>query len=358
MQRDATNQTQKELLAGTVSISGSLDQQKSRKSYHIMGIIGIFIILAFFISMNLGMIRLSPWDIMKTLIGMGTERQSLILYDFRLPRIVIAMLIGAGLAVSGAILQAVSRNPLADPGILGINAGAGLAVASFLMFYPRSGGDSVFILPLFALLGGGMAAVLIYLLAWKRGTVSPIRLILVGIGVAMLFNALLLFIQIKMDPNTFMYATVWLAGSIWGTDWKFVLALLPWPLIFLPFALYKAPVLNVLHLGEQVAVGLGTAVEKQRLLLLVTAVALASSSVAVGGGIAFVGLVAPHLARRLIGPQHQHLIPASALVGALLMLAADMLAKQLLAPNEIPVGIVVSAIGAPYFLYLMAKTRT
>ncbi|WP_432653185.1 FecCD family ABC transporter permease [Salibacterium salarium] len=320
----------------------------------------ILIVVAFFISMNLGTYPLSPLDTFKALIGSGTEEGSLVLFSFRLPRIVLALLIGTGLAVSGAILQGISQNELAEPGIIGINAGAGLAVVLFISFFEGSTGAlgflSVFAMPFFALLGALLAAFLIYVLAWKQG-ITPVRLILVGIAINAGFNAVLIIFQLRMEPNDFMQATIWLSGSIWGANWSFVLSILPWIVILVPFTLWKAQHLDVLNLGDQVATGLGASVEKERRILLIAAVALAGASVAVGGGIAFLGLVAPHLARRLVGPSHHFLIPTSAIMGALLLLTADTIGKNILAPSEIPVGLVVSALGAPYFIYLLMKTN-
>jgi len=273
-----------------------------------MGTLLLLIVIMFFISMNTGIIHLEPLEVLTTFIGNGTDKQNLILFEFRLPRIIIALLIGSGLAVSGAILQGISRNGLADPGILGINVGAGLAVVLFIYFTGGTAGISssytIFIMPFFAFIGASFAAFLIYILAWKEG-VTPARLLLVGIAVAAGFGAILIIFQLKMDPRDFMQATIWLAGSIWGTDWKFVIAVLPWIILLIPFAIYKGRVLDVLNLGDSTAIGLGAFVERERRVLIFISVALAGSSVAVGGGIAFLGLVAPHIARRLVGPKHQ-----------------------------------------------------
>lgn len=205
--------------------------------------------------------------------------------------------------------------------------------------------------------GGGFSGCAAHLCSGLEKGVSPVRLVLVGIGVNAGFNALLLIFQLKMDPRDFMQALVWISGSIWNANWKMVLSILPWLLVLLPFSLYKARYLNVLQLGDQLAAGLGTRVEKERRVLLMSAVALTASCVAAAGGIAFLGLIAPHLARRLTGPRHQTLIPVSALIGAFLFLLADTLARNVLAPSEIPVGLVISVLGAPYFVYLLMKTK-
>ncbi|MED4073880.1 FecCD family ABC transporter permease [Priestia endophytica] len=333
-------------------------KKQDRKMWAIMILLFIAIIAAFFLSLNIGYIKLAPLEVLQTIVGRGESGNEVILFDFRLPRMVIAILIGAGVGISGAIMQGVSKNDLADPGILGINAGAGFAVVLYIFFSGGTTGSlgafSIFALPFTALLGALTAAVLIYIISWKNG-ITPTRLILVGIGINSAFAALLIIFQLKLSPNDFKQASIWLSGSIWGTSWTFVLAILPWIVLLIPFTLYKSRYLNVLNLGDQVATGLGTKVEKERRTLLVVAVALAGSSVSVGGGIAFLGLVAPHLGRRLVGPRHERFLPVTALIGALLLLVSDTLARNILAPSEIPVGLVVAVIGAPYFLYLLIK---
>ncbi|MDQ0091978.1 iron complex transport system permease protein [Paenibacillus anaericanus] len=334
------------------------DKRKRNRGILMLSVLGALVVIVFIISMNTGYIRLSPMDVMRTLFGLGTNKQSLILFEFRLPRIVISVLIGAGLAVSGCIMQGVSRNALADPGILGINAGAGLMVMLFISFYPTTAAAPVFLLPVLALVGAGLTATLIYSLAYKRHQgLSPTRLLLTGIAVAAGMSAAMIVLTLKLSPEKYQFVATWMAGSIWGMNWKFVLSLLPWIVILLPYVFYKAQVMNVLNLGEQTATGLGARVSREQLKLLAAAVALAASSVAVSGGIGFVGLIGPHLARRLVGPKHQLLLPTSALVGSLLVITADTLGRWVLQPSEIPTGIVVAVIGAPYFLYLLTKTR-
>ena len=337
----------------------SLDERRRRtRGITVILLLAALIVIVFVISMNTGFIRLSPRDVMRTLMGDGTQQQKLILFDFRLPRIVISILVGAGFAVSGCILQSVARNPLAEPATLGISAGAGFAVILFISFFPATTSAPILVLPVLALAGAALTAALIYLLAYRRADgLSPTRLILIGIAIAAGINACQIVFALRLNPQNYQFVATWIAGKIWGGDWRFVLALLPWIVILLPFAFFKARVLNVLHLGDQTSTGLGAAVNKERMLLLATAVALAGSCVAVSGGIGFVGLIAPHLARRLVGPRHQILLPASALTGGLLLLTADTIGRWVLQPAEIPTGVVVAIIGAPYFLYLLAKAN-
>ncbi|OAS20719.1 FecCD family ABC transporter permease [Paenibacillus oryzisoli] len=332
--------------------------KRRNRGIRIFVVLGIFIVIAFVISMNTGYIRLMPMELLQTLLGQGTDKQSLILFDFRLPRIVISLLIGAGLAVSGCVMQGISRNALADPGILGINAGAGLMVMLFISFYPTTAAAPVFLLPVLALVGAGGAAVLIGALSYSaRDGIVPTRLLLNGIAIAAGISAATIVLTLRMDPEKFQFVATWQAGSIWATNWKFVLSLLPWLVVLLPYVFYKARVMDVLNLGEHTAKALGTEVSKEQLKLLAAAVGLAASCVAVSGGIGFVGLIGPHLARRLVGPKHQWLLPGSALVGSLLVITADTIGRWILQPSEIPTGIVIAVIGGPYFLYLLTRNR-
>ncbi|MGN4126735.1 FecCD family ABC transporter permease [Lysinibacillus sphaericus] len=334
-------------------------QQKARKkNIFILSILAVLIVITFVISMNTGVIKLTPMEVIRTLFGQGDAQQQLILYEFRLPRIIIAVLVGMGLAISGAILQGISKNALADPGILGINAGAGLAVMLFISFFPATTAAPVYLLPVLAFIGAGLTAIVIYTLSYKRHEgITPMRLLLTGIAVAAGISSAMIVLTLRLTPENYQFVATWLAGSIWGSNWNFVLSLLPWILILFPFVYAKSRVLNILNLGDLTAVGLGASIEKERRWLLAASVGLAGASVSVSGGIGFVGLIAPHLARQLVGAKHQFLLPASALVGGLLVLLADTIGRSILEPSEIPAGIVVAVLGAPYFLYLLARIK-
>jgi iron complex transport system permease protein len=328
------------------------------KNAVIVLIFSVLLVLSFIVSMNTGYSKLSPPGTLRTLLGGGTSREELILFGFRLPRIVISMLVGAGLALSGCIIQGVTRNPLADPGLLGINAGAGLTVILFVLFLGTQSFLSVFTLPFLALFGAGVTAVAVYTLSYKRQSgIAPLRLILTGVAVQAGVSALTTVLVVKLDEMQFDFVASWQAGSIWGSNWKFVLALAPWLLLLIPYVLWKTRALDVLSLGDDIASGLGASVEKERRRLLIAAVALAASCVAVSGSISFVGLIAPHLARRLVGPRHRILLPACALAGAVLVSVSDTVARVIVQPSELPTGIMVAIIGAPYFLYLLIKSE-
>ncbi|WP_397261035.1 FecCD family ABC transporter permease [Peribacillus simplex] len=329
------------------------------KRAYIVTMVFIFIsIVAVLISLNTGTLRISPLKVIQTLFGNGDFKSSTVLFDYRMPRILITMLAGVGLGISGAILQGLSRNPLADPGILGLHAGASFGLIIFVTYFHSLDEKASILIPLFTFSGGVLTAFLIVLLAYDRYKgILPIRLILIGIAISAGFSAITLFLSLRLDEDTYSFASRWLVGNVWGRDWIHVIALFPWILILAPYAYFKSNALNALSLGDDVAAGLGVSVQKQRLLMLVTAVGLSCASVAMAGGIGFIGLVAPHLARRLVGPMYQHFLPVAGLIGLIILVLADTIGRSIFHPNAIPAGIVVAAIGAPYFLYLLTKTK-
>lgn len=206
------------------------------------------------------------------------------------------------------------------------------------------------------MLGAALVSGLIYALAWKDG-VSPIRLVLIGIGISAGTSSLTMLMLSFSSITTASRAYIWLTGSVYGASWEQVLTLLPWTLIFIPLAMICARHLNVHELGEQVAAGVGAAVQRQRLGLLLITVALAGSAVALVGAVGFIGLLGPHIARRLVGPSYGGLLPAAALVGALLFLLADTAGRTLFQPLDIPAGVFTAAIGAPFFIMLLLRHR-
>ncbi|WP_153731031.1 FecCD family ABC transporter permease [Sporosarcina obsidiansis] len=308
------------------------------------------------LAMGLGYASIDWLRIIPTLLGQGTFKEEFVLFSIRLPRIIITLLAGAALALSGAILQGITRNDLADPGIIGINSGAGVAIALFFLFFPLEVGTLALLLPLVGFAGALATSIVIYLFAYSRKTgLQPMRLVLVGIGFSMALSGIMVVITSSAKREKVDFISRWIAGNIWGTDWPFIWALLPWLLILIPFALYKAYRLDLLGLNESTARGIGVSVERERLILLLTAVALAASAVSVTGGIAFIGLMAPHIAKSLIGPRHRLNLPIAILLGSFLLLLADTIGRNILEPDGIPAGIIVSLIGAPYFCYLLLK---
>ena len=316
----------------------------------------LFIIISIIIALGTGYAALSYDRLIPTFLGQGTFKENFILYSIRMPRILITLLSGMALALSGSILQGVTQNDLADPGIIGINAGAGVAISIFYLYFPIDAGAFTYMIPIVAFVGAGISAALIYLFSVDKQTgIHPVRLILTGVGFSLALSGIMVVLISSAEREKVNFISKWLSGNIWGTDWPFIWALLPWLIIFIPFALYKANKLNLLGLSESVALGVGVSVEKERLQLLIAAVALAASAVSVTGGISFVGLMAPHIAKAFVGPRHQLFMPIAILLGGLLLLIADTIGRNINTAEGIPAGVVVALIGAPYFVYLLLK---
>ncbi|MDF9763169.1 iron complex transport system permease protein [Peribacillus simplex] len=327
-----------------------------KKQRWILGALFALIIITIIIGTCSGYSNLSLGRLIPTLFGQGTFKEEFILYSVRLPRIIITLLAGMALALSGAILQGITRNDLADPGIIGINSGAGVAIAAFFLFFPIDTGSFVYMIPLVAFIGALLTACLIYILSFKkRAGLEPVRLVLIGVGFSMALSGLMIVLISSAERAKVDFIAKWLAGNIWGTDWPFIWAILPWLIILIPFTLYKANRLNLLGLSEPIAIGVGVSIEKERIVLLITAVALAAAAVSVTGGIAFIGLMAPHIAKSLVGPRNQLFIPVAILIGGWLLLLADTIGRNIVEPEGIPAGIMVALIGAPYFMYLLLK---
>lgn len=314
------------------------------------------ILVSLVIGMGMGYSSLSYDRLLPTLLGQGTFKEEFILFSVRLPRMIITLLAGMALALSGAILQGVTRNDLADPGVIGINSGAGVAVSVFLLFFPVKAGAFVYALPLVAFVGAMLTAYLIYAFSYDRNEgLQPVKLVLTGVGFTMALSGAMIVLISSAERAKVDFIAKWLAGSIWGADWPFIWAIVPWLVLLIPYALYKAHRLNLLSLSEPVAIGVGVAVEKERMVLLATAVALAASAVSVTGGISFIGLMAPHMAKAFVGPRNQLFLPIAILLGGWLLLFADTLGRNATDPEGIPAGIVVALLGAPYFIYLLLK---
>ncbi|WP_018754400.1 FecCD family ABC transporter permease [Paenibacillus terrigena] len=327
-----------------------------RKQRLILLILLVLIILTVTISMGLGYSKLSYDRLLPTLFGQGTFKEEFVLYSIRLPRIVITLLAGMALALSGSILQGITRNDLADPGVIGINSGAGVAIAVFFLFFPIDAGSFIYVIPIVAFIGALITAGLIYVFAYHKDTgLQPVKLVLTGVGFSMALSGIMIVLISSAERTKVDFIAKWLAGNIWGTDWPFVWAILPWLVILIPFTLYRANRLNLLAMNEPVTIGVGVSINKERLILLLVAVALSASAVSVTGGIAFIGLMAPHIAKALVGPRNQLFIPIAILIGGWLLLVADTIGRQIVGPDGIPAGIMVALIGAPYFIYLLLK---
>ncbi len=309
--------------------------------------VGVVALLA--VGVGSGDFPLSPGQVIVALLGGGDETSRFVVWNLRLPRLLGAVLVGASLAVSGAIFQALARNPLVAPDIIGINGGAALAAVAVIVL----GAPSDLIGPA-ALAGAFGAAMLVYLLAW-RGGIGPYRLVLVGIGVAAATTAGVSLLITRSEILEVKEATVWLIGSLYATGWEDVALVAAALAVLVPASVVLGRRLAALQLGDETAAGLGLKPERARLGLLAVAVTLAAVSVAVAGPIGFVAFIAPHLARRLARASGSGILPAAAAIGGLLLIGSDILARRVLDPSELPVGILTVVLGAPYFLWLLAR---
>ncbi|WP_127530960.1 FecCD family ABC transporter permease [Paenibacillus kobensis] len=310
--------------------------------------------VAILLSIAIGDMRISPVDVIKTLAGNGTEEHHLVIHTLRLPRIIAAFVVGASLAVAGSILQGIIRNPLASPDIIGITSGASVAAVAFLNYL--AGSVSILWMPVAAMIGAAVTSLVVYSLAWKKG-VTPIRLVLVGIGINFLLASLTKVMLVMNQETTAAQAYVWLTGTVYGTDWTIIQTVVPWVAVFIPIAFLLARNVNVLQLGDDIAAGVGSRTQRQRFVLLMISVALAGAAVSIGGAISFVGLIAPHMTRKLVGPAFGGVLPITALIGGMMVVVADTIARTAFLPYDIPVGVFTAGVGAPFFIYLLYRNR-
>ncbi|HGH0909780.1 TPA: FecCD family ABC transporter permease [Staphylococcus pseudintermedius] len=308
-------------------------------------IIGLLIVGAI-LSLSAGAVWISPIAVIKEV----WSGDNFILSEFRVPRMLLGILVGAALAISGAVIQGVIRNPLASPDVIGITKGASLAAVIVIIVFPTA---PLFVLPVASFIGALVISLILSLLITWQG-IKGSQLALIGMAIGAVAMALVQYLLIR-NPMEANIALVWLTGSLFGRSMDHVLTILPWLIVAIPVIFLYARKLDILHLGEEVAAALGTHVQRTKMILLFTSVMLAGAAISVVGGLSFLGLIAPHIARSLVGHQHRHIVAMSGLVGALLMVIADGLARIIAPPIDIPVGVLIAIIGAPYFLYVLRK---
>ncbi|WP_278443912.1 FecCD family ABC transporter permease [Pseudomonas oryzihabitans] len=319
-----------------------------------LAVAALVALAALLLCLCLGKVWLTPIQVLAALANDSHGGLDFIVTQLRLPRALLAALVGSALAVSGLLLQGQVRNPLASPDLLGITSGASAGAVFYLAVLAGSLGPHG--LPLAAMLGAGLAALLVYGLAWNHGA-SPLRLVLVGVGVSAMLAAATTFLLVFSPLTTTLSAYVWLTGSVYGASWPEVRALGLWWLVLLLPLVTLARHAVLAQLDDDLARGLGVRLQVRRAALLALAVALAGVAIAWGGAIAFVGLIAPHIARRLLPAGFAAQALMAALVGALLVMLADLLGRTLFLPLDLPAGIFVAALGAPFFLYLLIRQR-
>ncbi|MBU3192690.1 FecCD family ABC transporter permease [Clostridium algidicarnis] len=320
---------------------------KNRNKFIILVILLVIFIISLFLSVGIGAIKVSPKEIIRALTDKNGTVHYHIIWNIRLPRTIISVLVGISLSLSGTIIQGVMRNSLASPSIIGVSSGAGFAALTILILFP----EYYNLVPLGAFVGAFVVTMLIYGLAWKDGLV-PNRLILAGVAVNSLLgagnNALLTFF-----PDRVSGVINFMVGGLNGVTWANVHSILPYVIVGVIISLILSDKLNILVLGDEVATGLGVSVEMIRFIFIILSSLLAGSAVSVVGLLGFVGLIIPHISRLIIGSDYRFLFPAAILLGAIIVLICDLISRVLFAPIEIPVGIIMSALGAPFFLYLL-----
>ncbi|MDN4495416.1 FecCD family ABC transporter permease [Ureibacillus aquaedulcis] len=324
-----------------------------------LGILIVVVAITFIISLSIGDSFISPLKVISILSGNGSEFDTLIVQEFRMPRIIVALFAGMGLAVSGAILQGIIRNPLASPDVIGISAGAGGAVVAFLAIFSDTNYSltvSMEWMPVAAFVGALVTALLVYGLSWTNG-VTATRLVMIGVGIAAFMQATSTVLMLAGPIYQASKANIWITGSVNSATWEQVKIIIPVIACLFFLSLLVTRHLNLQQFGDDVATSLGQGVQKTRLALLLLCTALVGSAVAFSGTIGFVGLMAPHIARRLVGSSFGSLIPVSACIGGILVVLADTIGRSMFGSIEVPAGVFTAAIGAPYFIYLLIKMQ-
>lgn len=327
----------------------------------VTGILIILLLISFVITLCWGTYKVTPVEVIRTLLGNGTRLQNTAILDIRLPRLLVGIFVAIALSTAGAILQTITKNDLADTGIIGINAGASVAAVLFITYstgayYSELGELSIFVLPLMAIIGAAVTALIIYFMS-SRGGIRPKRLLLIGIGLNAGLNAFITFFTFRGGVGDYNRVLVWTSGSLWGSGWSYAKVIIPIVVIMFMLVLLNHKKLDVLSLSDELSISLGLNIEKERKKFLTYAVILAGSATAFAGNIGFLGLISPHIAKKLVGPYHKNFIVISAMISVIIMVIADAVSKNLFSPIEIPVGITVSIFGVPYFIYLMMKEK-
>lgn len=353
-----------------VKVGGEVDElllvlRRRRHRNRLAAVLLVLLLLAaLLLGLGYGAVSIPPDVLLRGLLlgGFEEQRQELVLFAIRLPRVLLGALVGAGLAVAGASLQGLFRNPLADPGLIGVMAGAGVAAAATIVLtgllpFSLPAPLASLLLPAAAFLGALATTLLVYRLAQREGRTDVPTLLLAGVAINAIAGAGIGMLIFMSNDQQLRDITFWTMGSLAGVTWDRLLPVLPFfllPLLLLP---RLGRLLNALLLGEEEAHHLGFAVEAGKRRVILLSALVAGAGVALAGTIGFVGLVVPHLVRLALGPDNRLLLPASALLGAALLLLADLVARTLVLPAELPIGIVTSCVGGPFFLWLLLRAR-
>nr|WP_312290928.1 iron ABC transporter permease [Clostridium chromiireducens] len=333
-----------------------------KRNFKIVSLILIgLLLLSLILYLSWGSFKISPLDIIKTILGEGTKLQKSALLNIRVPRLLVGISVGIALSTAGALLQTITKNELADSGIIGINAGAAVAAVIFISlkttdYYSELGNLSIYVLPSMAIIGAGISAAVIYFLS-GRNRIRPRRLLLIGLGINAGLNAFITFFTFRGGVSDYNRVLVWISGSLWGSGWSYAKIITPIVVLMFILVLINYKKLDVLNLSDEHAVCLGLNLDKERKKFLTYAVILAGTATAFAGNVSFIGLISPHIAKKLVGPYHKNFLVISAVISTIIILIADAVSRNLFSPIEIPVGITISILGVPYFIYLMMKEK-
>ncbi|RAJ00793.1 iron complex transport system permease protein [Paenibacillus pabuli] len=326
-----------------------------RRAFAIILILLLLNVGALVLNVMLGDRSIPPGEVLRSLMGRGDPEYHFTIHQLRLPRVLTGFLVGCGLALAGTILQVITRNPLASPGVIGLNSGAAAAVVAVMVLVPAF---PMRHMPWIAFIGAFLAATVIYGLSWRKGeSSSTVRMLLIGVGISSMAGALITYLLTVGKIFRVSQASVWMAGSLYGRTWEHFWPLMPWLLILFLLLIWMSRWLDMFLLDVQSAAGLGLRVETMRVLFLLMSVGLAGSAVSMAGTIGFVGLMAPHMAKHLAGSRSLVRLPIAALLGGLIVMLADLAGRTWFAPYEIPAGLITAIIGAPYMMYLLLRRR-
>ena len=327
----------------------------------VLAVLIALLLISFMVTLCWGTYKISPSQVLNTLLGNGSKLQNTAIMSIRLPRMLVGIFVAIALSTAGCILQTITKNDLADTGIIGINAGASVAAVLFITYstgayYSELGQLSIFVLPFMAIIGAGVSALIIYMMSSRKG-IKPKRLLLIGIGLNAGLNAFITFFTFRGGIGDYNRVLVWTSGSLWGSGWTYAKVIIPIVALMFIVVLLNHKKLDVLNLSDELAISLGLNLEKERKKFLTFAVILAGTATAFAGNIGFLGLISPHIARKLVGSYHKNFITISAMISIIIVILADVVSRNLFSPIEIPVGITVSIFGVPYFIYLMMKEK-
>ena len=353
------------MVAVTTSVPATLSGDRRQRAMALRLVLALALCLAGLMALGWG--AAGETRVLRALaagigIGEASLRDMTVVWDIRMPRVLTAVLVGAALAVSGAVMQGLFRNPLADPGLVGVSAGAGFgAVAAIVLggMLPAAilAWAGAYLVPLAAFLGGWASTLLLYAIATRGGRTSVATMLLAGIALGALTGALTGIIVYRATDDQLRDLTFWSMGSVAGATWAKLLTAGPIIALGLIAAPFLARALDALALGEAVASHLGIDTQRMKRIAILSVAASVGASVAITGGIGFVGIVVPHVLRLIQGPEHRTLLPNCALLGAIVLLAADMISRTIAAPAELPIGIVTATMGGPFFLWVLLKNR-